>query len=411
MHPRIYVPSSYRKGPGMTTEDDDDRLGVPRGRSAAAVLEPLPPAIDAPAELRAGETELGRPPQVPRDLTPVTADDRKKLAAAEQEAAARELAEAEELLATDPAAFRWLGAFASPLAGAFLLASAGLLGLFAFSQSIGVLAGLTSQPDYIRYPGYAALAILTGAVLYSALRLAILYYRLSKNRQITLEGLRELNTRTRLRWLAHAKRTEAKAQLEQYLTGYPLEAERDRRTLAKLGMANALATELDKQRRSLLDPAKFSSTDEWLEEFRTKFQGPLDEVAAARVQYWAKRCGLVTAVAPNALVDSLATLYFGFAMLTDLCRIYQVRAGRTGTLVLLGRVFFNAYLAGEIKTLEDYAGSQVDQLTTPGGPLADVVGAGMLGKLGARAAGGGLNYLLLWRLGRYTCRLLRPVAV
>jgi putative membrane protein len=392
----------------MTSDDDDDRLGIPRGRTV--LLERPAPVPVEEAELRAGETELGRPVHVPRDLTPVTADDRKKLALADQDAAARELAEAEELLATDPAAFRWLGAFATPLASAFLLASVGLLGLFAFSQSIGVLAGLNGMPEYLRYPGYAALGVLAAAVLLAALRLAMLYYHLRRNRQITLSGLRELNNRTRLRWLAHAKRTEAKAQLEEYLKEYPLTVERERRQLVKLGLQNDSMTELQRRRELLLDPSKFSSTDQWLQEFQAKFQGPLDEAAAARVQYWAKRSGLVTAVAPNALVDSLATLYFGFAMLTDLCRIYRVRAGRVGTIVLLGRVFFNAYLAGEIKTLEDYAGSQVDQLTTPGGPLADIVGAGVLGKLGARAAGGGLNYLLLWRLGRYTCRLLRPVA-
>lgn len=392
----------------MTT-DDDDRIGVPRGRATAAVLEPPPAEFEPEPELRAGETELGRPPQVPRGLGPVTADDLKHLALAEQEKAQRELEEAEELLASDPAALRWLGVFASPLAAAFLLASAGVLGLFVFSQTVSVLAGLAAQPDYLRYPGYVALGLLAGAVLYAALRLFVLYYRLRRNRQVRLAGLAALNARTRLRWLAHAKAAEAKAQIEVYLNTFPLASDRDRRSLTKLGIAPATLTELEKARGALLDPARFASTDQWLAQFRTEFQGPLDVAAAARVQYWAKRTGLVTAVAPNALVDSLATTYFGFAMLTDLCRVYNLRAGTTGTAVLLGRVFFNAYLAGEIKNLEDYAGGQVDQLTANGGPLADVIGAGVLGKLGSRVAGGGLNYLLVWRLGRYACRLLRPV--
>ena len=74
----------------------------------------------------------------------------------------------------------------------------------------------------------------------------------------------------------------------------------------------------------------------------------------------------MTAVAPNAVVDSGATLFYTFSMLTDLCQVYNLRAGRTGTAVLLGRVFFNAYLAGQGTEWEKLAEDQYDQLFARG---------------------------------------------
>jgi uncharacterized membrane protein YcjF (UPF0283 family) len=391
--------------------DDDDRIGVPAGRRTAVCEAPPSARCDFDdTELRPGETELGRPPQVPRDLAPLSDDDRRRLREAEEAQAARELAEAEELLASDPAVLRWTGVFAHPLAAAFLVGMAGVLGLFVYSQALSVLNGLTSQPDWARYVGTGGLALLGGCVLYAMVRLALLYLRLRRNRQIRLAGLQELANRTRLRWLAHAKSSEAKGRLEDYLRGFPIETDRDRRALARVGLTAEMAAELRQVREELLDPGRFASSEQWFARFRDGFQGQLDAAADARVKYWAKRTGVITALAPNGLVDSLATTYFGFAMLADLCRVYNLRAGRTGTAVLLGRVFFNAYLAGQLTEWEKLTEEQINQLFVPGGPLYELAAARVISKVGTKAAGGVLNYFLLGRLGRYACRLLQPVS-
>jgi uncharacterized membrane protein YcjF (UPF0283 family) len=167
-------------------------------------------------------------------------------------------------------------------------------------------------------------------------------------------------------------------------------------------------------RAELLDPNRFASTEQWFAHFRDVFQSQLDIAAEGRVKYWASRIWVVTAVAPNAVVDSGATLFYTFSMLSDLCQIYNLRAGRTGTMVLLGRVFFNAYLAGQGTEWEKLAEDQYDQLFHE---AMKVVGVGvssnmigkMLGKVGAKATTGYLNRVLLIRLGRYASRLLRPV--
>jgi putative membrane protein len=166
---------------------------------------------------------------------------------------------------------------------------------------------------------------------------------------------------------------------------------------------------LSKVRAELLDPARFSGSGEWFDRFRTGFQSKLDEAATARIGYWAKRSGITTASAPNGLVDSAATLYFGFALLADLCRVYHLRAGKTGTAVLLGRVFFNSYLAGQLNEWEKLTEEQLNQLIAPHGPLYELTAARVLSKVGAKATSGLLNYFLLARLGKYACRLLRPV--
>lgn len=402
--------------------DDDLRLGVPTASRTVAPPAPrelgglAPPARQEPTvELREGETELGRPQHVPAELALLSDEDLKTLRRLEDEQAARDIAEAELLLVADPSGLGWLGWFGSPLAFAFLVGMAGLAGLFVFNQVLSVLGALAAQPVWAQYAGYAGLALLGACVLFAALRLAYLYLTLRHNRQLRVEGLRELSRRTKLRWLAAAKSGEAKAQMERYLREYPLDSEKDRRALAKLGLTDDAQARLKQVRAELLDPERFASTEQWFARFRDGFQGELDAAADARVRYWASRIWVVTAVAPNAVVDTGATMFYTFSMLSDLCRVYNLRAGRTGTAVLLGRVFFNAYLAGQGAEWEKLAEDQYDQLFHEAlgvvgmGVGSNVVGK-LLGKVGAKATTGYLNRLLLIRLGRYSTRLLRPVS-
>jgi uncharacterized membrane protein YcjF (UPF0283 family) len=319
------------------------------------------------------------------------------------------------LLAADPTGLGWLGWFAGPLVLAFLVGSVGLAGLFTFNQVLALLANLAAQPLWAQYVGYAGLGLFGACILYAFGRFAFIYARLRLNRQVQVKGLEELARRTRLRWLAAAKTDEAREQLERYLREYPLDTEKDRKALAAVGLPDATQARLRVVREQLLDPAKFASSEQWFARFRDEFQAELDAAAEARVKYWGSRIWVVTAVAPNAAVDAGATLFYAVSMLTDLCRVYQLRAGKTGTGVLLGRVFFNAYLAGQGAEWEKVVEDQYDQLFHE---ALNVVGVGVgsnlagkvLGKVGARATTGYLNRVLLVRLGRYAVRLLRPVA-
>lgn len=396
-------------------DDDDFRLGVPTAGRAAVAPPSRPEPADADAELRPGETELGRPPQIPADLAELSAEDLAKLRQLDEEQAKKDIAEAELLLASDPSGLGWLGWFGSPLAFALLIGIAGVCGIFLFNQTASLLNALAAQPQWAQYVGYTGLAVFGLCVLYAFLRFLFVYFRLRENRQLRIKGIEELSRRTKLRWLAAAKTAEARGQVETYLKTFPLHTERERKTFRRLGVTDEVFARLAAVRNELLDPDKFASTEQWFARFRDAFQSELDAVAEARIRYWASRVWVVTAVAPNAAVDSGATLFYTFSMLTDLCQVYNLRAGRTGTAVLLGRVFFNAYLAGQGTEWEKLAEDQYDQLF---GEAMNVVGVGvssnvvgkLLGKVGAKATTGYLNRILLMRLGRYSSRLLRPVA-
>ena len=410
----------------MPTPDtlDDDRLGiplaVPRPSAPAVAPPPIPVETDAEPVLRPGETDLGRPEQRPALVSDLTDADRETLRKAEEEQALRDLAEAEELTASDPTV-GWLGWVAHPLAAAFLIGSAGALGLFVYSQAVQILAALAAQPEWVRWLGYAGLVVCGGAVLYAAARFVAVYLRVRRNRQLRLAGLEELHQRTRLRWLAHAKAAEARTRLEKYLREFPIGTPKQAKKLAAVGIGPDRIAELEKVRTQLLDPARFSGTAEWFDRFRTGFQGVLDAAADERISWWAKRSGVATALAPNGLVDSAAMLYFGFALLADLCEVYNLRTGKTGTAVLLGRVFFNSYLSGQISEWEKLTEQQLNSLLTSAGHVAPVAAAlgglspliaplaSVLSKAGAKGTSGLLNGLLIARLGKYGCRLLRPV--
>jgi uncharacterized membrane protein YcjF (UPF0283 family) len=410
----------------MKPEDDDFRIGVPgagvaapRGGATPARRPVESPEPDAP-ELRPGETELGRPPQVPADLAPLDADDLAALKLLDDEQAAREIAEAELLLASDPTGLGWLGWFGSPLAFALLVGITGVFGVFLFNQTASLLTTLASiQEPWLRWTGYGGLVLFGVCVLYSFIRFTILYVRLRENRQLRAKGIKELSNRTRLRWLAAAKSAEARRQIETYLKQYPIDGDKERRALEKLGLTGEGISRLKTVRAELLDHDKFASTEQWFARFRDGFQSVIDEAADRRVKYWSNRIWVVTAVAPNAVIDSGATIFYTFSMLNDLCQLYNLRAGRTGTAVLMGRTFFNAYLAGQGTEWEKLAEEQYDQLFHEAinsvgvgvgvGVSANVIGK-VLGKVGAKATTGYLNRVLLIRLGRYAARLLRPVA-
>ncbi|HVK13415.1 MAG TPA: DUF697 domain-containing protein [Gemmataceae bacterium] len=370
---------------------------LPLQRAEPTTFEPRPgDADDGEARLRQTPARLEEllPGEVARELTPLD----------------EELKRAAELVNSEPTVFGLPTLFGHPLIGLVMLALGGLLGLFMFNQVASAVSAIEALPQAAQYVAWAFFALLTLAVVYAMLRLAVLYIRLRRNKQLRLQGLEELEKRTRLRWLINSKRHEAYSQLEAYLREYPTTTDRDRKRLAAVGLVGEELHAAELARQKLLDRDRWGDTDAWFEGFRDTFQARLDEAAAKRVSYWSRRAAFATAVSPNALADSGLTLYFSFAMLTDLCTIYNLRAGRLGTMVLLSRVFFNSYLAGQLNEMEGWTSDQIQQLVEPHLPTSELVLGKVFSKIGAKASAGAVNYLLLSRLGKYGCRMLRPVS-
>jgi uncharacterized membrane protein YcjF (UPF0283 family) len=369
---------------------------LPFQRAEPARFEPRPGDLDeGEARLKQAPTSLDapKPGELPRELTPLD----------------EELRRAAELMSSEPTVFGLPSILGHPLVGLLMLAAGGLLGLFLFNQVASAITAINTLPETIRWAGWAFFGLLTLAVAYALLRLTILYVRLRRNKQLRLQGLIELEKRTHLRWLINSKRHEAYTQLEAYIREYPAETDKDRKRLARVGLGGDDLNALIHSREKLLDRDRWGDAEAWFAGFRDTFQAKLDEAAARRVSYWARRTAFGTAVAPNALADTGLTLYFSFALLADLCTIYNLRAGRLGTMVLLTRVFFNSYLAGQMSEMEGWTADQIQQLVEPHLPTSELVLGKVFSKLGAKASSGAVNYLLLSRLGKYGCRMLRPV--
>lgn len=396
----------------MIPRDDELPAGVPRQalRTAPAAATVVTPAVEEPRE---GEG-AAVPRQSPVFVRAVTPEDEERHRRAQQEEEEAEARRIEEEHASDATLLNLPALVAHPLLFAVLVGLAALLGLFVFGQIAVVLTSFAALPPVLYWLGCTALAVLFAGVLFAAGRVLLFYLSLPASKPVRLAGLAALSQRTHLRWLVLRKKTEAKAHLEAYLTAYPLEKLGDRKRLATVGVSEKVLSALETGRRDLLDGNRFSGCDDWFVLFRERFQTPLDGVAAERIACYARRAGVLTAVSPNTLIDTLVTAYCGFCMLGDLCRVYHLRVGRMGTAVLLARIFFNAYLAGQLNEWEDVTGAGIENVMTESGlhlgsVAADATAAKVLGKVGARAASGALNYFLLKRLGQYAVRLLRPV--
>lgn len=407
----------------MNTEDDGRDFIPGAGRPVLTVVPPPDPAPELklhkpkhlePLEPRSGDTDVGRPAQAASDQRPMTADDEMARAALELAIDDEQMRIADGLVESDPTGLSWLGWFASPLAYALAFGTIGVFGVFAFNQSLQLIDTLAHQPVWAQWVGYTGLGVFAACILIAIGRLFVLYLRLRENRQLRVKGLRELNNRSDLRALAVQKSAEARQRIERYMNEFPLGTERERRALAKLGLSDEAQQRLADVRAALCDRDKFGTTDQWFAKFRDEFQSVIDAAAEARVRYWSNRAWVVTAVAPNALIDSGATLFYTFSMLADLCTLYNLRAGRAGTAVLMGRTMLNAYVAGQGPEWEKIAEEQYNEMFQAAlhsvgiGISANVVGK-VVGKVGAKVTTGYLNGLLMSRLGKYAARLLRPV--
>jgi uncharacterized membrane protein YcjF (UPF0283 family) len=275
----------------------------------------------------------------------------------------------------------------------------GLLAIYLFTQTVVFVGTIATYPDYVRYPALGILGILVLIVFWSVLRLSASYYKLRQNRQIQFEEIRRLNE---LKLLSEAvgKKRQAKAQLMKYLDLYDPEDSKFANRLIRTGMTREELGSLAGRRETLLT-GEFEDTQRWLEEFRDGFQAVQDQTTERIIKKYALRIGVGTAAVPKGLIDSLIVTWGSVTMLNELCAVYNLRLGRIGTFVLLGKVFRNVFIAG---VLEDVTDEGTQLLFNS---IKDSVpGIGLI----RRPAEGLINALLIRRLGYGAQRLLRSIS-
>ena len=403
----------------MTQFDDDVRpraRSLPRPDSTLASENadslpeshrlPEPVTLVSEVDPRPNDDGNSHPRQVPLDLRPLTLEETETLNRRrldeEWQAVEDEFARPDSILGLPRI-------LSTPLVGAMLLGITAVLGMFLINQVSSAIATLSLAPPVWQWVGGISLGLLAFAALWAFGRLGFLYLRLKRNIPVRLQLLRDLEERKNLRrWMVQAQWAKSWQRIETYLREYPLEAGKPRKKLLELGVDQLWIAELEKIRETLLDQRRFMGEDKALHQFHGEFQNRLDELASKRIRYWANRTALATAISPNGLADTLATLYCSFSMMGDLCIIYNLRTNSTGTAILLTRIFLNAYLAGQLNELESVTGESAAHLLSSNLPISELL-ARVMGKLSAKVGTGMLNYFLLNRLGAYACRLLRPV--
>jgi len=294
---------------------------------------------------------------------------------------------------------RFWGFLTGPAVIAVFFLAFGIIGFFVTTRIVELWKTISTLATWQAWCAVTLLGICILAILASTGYLMIIYFRLKRNHQIHLDELSELGRRSSL------QRQEAMESLISYLTDYPIED-----ASFKLPMDNAKRNELLEAKQNLLGQWQSrlrQMPDEWVKRFVEMFQNLLDKEADGRVQQAARMVAFKTAVSPNPLVDTAIVLFWSFKILGDLCRLYNLRVGTFETLALLSRVFFAAYIAGQLDEWEEHAKESFE------GMLEGMLGADVLksivARVGAKTGAGLANYFLMRRIGKKAIEMLRPI--
>lgn len=134
---------------------------------------------------------------------------------------------------------------------------------------------------------------------------------------------------------------------------------------------------------------------ERLQLFARTVLAPLDRKAEDVVKAGARDIGVLTALSPLGLLDSLIVLARTLTMVRRLATLYGIRPGGATTVTLLRRAIRNVLVAGIGELASDAA--------------VEAVGASLLSVLSAKAGQGMVNGLLAAKLGLSAMQLCRPL--
>ncbi len=299
----------------------------------------------------------------------------------------------------------------SPWLRWYLGATVLVVGAFCFfltSQAISSLAYAATLAPWLRYPLLGILGLSCLAVVVVCVALVRSWLRLRRVRQVDLAALDELRRRAKSREDGLEHMQAARASLEEYLLTYPLSAAKQP-TLLSAGLKPETIEKLARSRDYLVGRSVDSLS--WLDDFGRGFQDELDAAARARIKAWSLRAAGCVIASPLPFLDAVLVLSIALKMLRDICVIYNIRASRSGLLLLLNKAIGAAFIAGVAENATEIAGGYAAE------ELSEMVGEGVLDSLGARVAGvvapklgeGAVNAFFIHRLGRSAVRMVQPL--
>ncbi len=123
--------------------------------------------------------------------------------------------------------------------------------------------------------------------------------------------------------------------------------------------------------------------------------GPLDEACAAEIRTIARRAAVLTAFAPNPILDALFVLWLNLSVVRRVARAQGLRPGMAASWALLRRTLLAMVAAGGMEALGDMA------------PAA--VAGGVVRTVARRVGEGAINGLLTIRIGVAALEACRPM--
>lgn len=343
---------------------------------------------------RSEDSGLGRPKLAPKEILPPEKTKKKK-----PEKPFPEELEPPQKAATKSRGLRIPGFVHSFNVILFIAMVFSILGILLLTQLLSAIQMVSHLPLPAQYIAYTAFGLMTFVVLIALLRFTWLYIRIPANRQISLGEFDPIEGRNQLRSVVIGRMEESRTQLKKYLEKYNLIPE----DLQELGFQPEEIAQLIKKKDRLLALSEDIDTDtrSWIGEFKEDFQGVLDKASKRKIFTCAKITAIKTGINPNSFIDLTIVLYYSFQMVSDLCRIYNLRLGTLGTYYLLGKIFLHAYIASGLEeTFEDLSEAMISDLKSR--PILKH----FIGKSAEALANG----MIIRRLGRVTMKQLCPVA-
>lgn len=348
--------------------------------------------------IREGDTTMGRKVRSPRAAKATTLTERQW----EEDEADRKAQEFENL---DPflEPVQIPSFLNSTMVLSLLLLMFAFLGLVAYSYMLSTIATLWSLPALMFWPGLMLLLFFGGVLSWSLGQLLFLYRSLNHNRQISMVRIsaRQWSPRAQEKTLGAAKR-----ELMSYVSTYPIRGSKVEKQWEVMGVNESRIEHLEKVQERLQESRPQSSAS-WIKEFEQTFVNELDTIAAQRVHYFSKWVAIKTTLSPNGLLDTCIVLYSNFRMMSELCRIYQVRTNRLGTMYMLLLIIFHAYVSVSVgDQLSDMGEDSTELMMDSLGNL----GANVASQVMTRGAEAASQYAFTRRIGRKACAMLRPLA-
>ena len=409
------IPRSRMEGARVLDEEDNADRGRTRDDEFQRQSEERPRQLDTTGEtfrlskggnltrdlLREGDHGLGIPQSRAEGARVLSEEEIAEDQRLRDEELQRQFEERLEQLDTAGDSFRlpasilrattWIG-----------LTVASVLGLLLVGQGTALIGDIKTLPAPFDWIAGVSAAIFAAMLGWLILRLGVALFRLHRRPTIKLRGLQALEQRKRWQHLVSERFDEGKRELGKYLEEYEVDDDA-RKRLGVLGLSEDDCRKLEEARQSLLDSDVPISTDDWLSEYQRRFQKILDNTANRRVRDYMLNVGLGTAVFRMAVIDQAIVLYSSMALVKDLMFIYGLRPEFGQAAVILARSIRNTYLAGLLQEVSEEGITETLVEITPD----------MLGKLSEKITGGvlegGINALLIRRLGQQTIQLLQPV--